>query len=178
MEFVKSANVSFELHHFGGWGAWNLKPPEKSFHCRLFPVYRPEQSSHLFTSVFKKSGFILTRDFRQSGMSYSLQPSDFYRSLATLLCETTNIFAFLKVVEIWLKTRSRCKIEAEDACLNKEREWHTSSEVWMLILKRNFTEASSAAIASIMFPLRNLMLELDEVKDTDLNCCNRSYTEY
>lgn len=48
----------------------------------------------------------------------------------------------------------------------------------MLILKRNFTEASSAAIASIMFPLWNLMLELDEVKETELNCCNRSYTEY
>lgn len=48
----------------------------------------------------------------------------------------------------------------------------------MLILKRNFTEAGSAAIASIMFPLWNLMLELDEVKETELNCCNRSYTEY
>jgi len=45
---------------------------------------------------------------RQSGMSYCLQPPDFYRSLDILIHQTTNIFAFLKAVEIPLKTQSRC----------------------------------------------------------------------
>lgn len=114
MKFVKTAKVSFEIHVGIFWvGKCEILNLQRKAFNVDFLLSMDGSTVHIFSCLSSKSIFILTRDFRHSGMIYCLQSPDSCRSLDTLFYHTKNIFAFLKTVEISLKTQSRCKTEAE-----------------------------------------------------------------
>lgn len=124
MRFVKSARDSFKIHVGIFWvGACEILNLQRKTFNVDFLLSTDGSTVHIFSSLSSKSIFILTRDFRHSGMIYCLQSPDSCRSLDTLFYHTKNIFAFLKTVEISLKTQSRCKTEAGmPACINKQHD--------------------------------------------------------
>lgn len=158
-----------------GAGEYEILNLQRKAFTAYFSLSMDWSRVHIFLCLSSKPIFILTTDFRSQAWEH-LQPPDFYRSFDALFHQTTNVFAFLKAVEIPLKTQSRCR----DACLNKQTVWHISSEVWTLILKWNFMEPIFCSHSVNHFPimLRSWTFGLDEVKRSELNCCNKWCTEY